>query len=452
MKGKRVGIVSVLALAIVLVFSTSAYATPPSGKNPAERVSAERIYGHIAKLADRDNARMTGFEGEHRAADYLVKELKRYGLKVERQTFPILAFRSHGSEVKITTPDEKTLESHTFTYTPATPKGGLTAELADAGLGLPEDFSGDVKGKIALIQRGEISFFEKAQNAAQAGAVGAIIYNNTEGPVNGTLGEPAQIPVVSLSKEDGEALKSQLTTGQRVEATMVADVELFPSHSQNVIGTIPAQKGPKKAKTIVVGAHYDGVDSAAANDNASGTGTLLELARVLSKEKLHHNVRVIFFGAEEVGLVGSTRYVESLSKGERDNIAAMINMDMVGVGDTIGIMTASETADSFVANLAEELVKKGGHDYERYTSTRSDHVPFEEAGIPTAFLNYHPDPYYHTKEDTPDKISKENLHHMGTLVTRLTHTLADNNKLPKKKYRIEKLQLQQIHYFESDLK
>lgn len=433
MKGNRVEIVSVLALVLVLVFSTSTYAAPLSSKSPTDSVSADRIHGHIAKLADRDNARVTGFEGEHRAADYIAGELKRYGLKVKRQKFPIVAFLSHGSEVKITTTENKTLESHTFTYTPATPKDGLAGELVDADLGRPEDFEKvDVKGKIALIQRGEIAFFDKVQNATEAGAVGAIIYNNEEGSINGTLGEPSKIPAVSLSQADGEALRNQLKTGQSVETTLITDVEMYPSYSQNVIGTIQAKKNPKKAKTIVVGAHYDGVDTPAANDNASGTGTLLELAQVLSKEKLHHNVKVIFFGAEEVGLVGSSRYVESLSEKERANTAAMINMDMVGVGDTIGIMTASETSESFVANLAEKMVRSHGHNYERYTSTRSDHLPFEEAGIPVAFLNYHPDPYYHTKEDTLDKISKENLHNMGTLVTQLTHQLADKNKLPKK--------------------
>src|SRR5699024_9065558 len=127
---------------------------------------------------------------------------------------------------------------------------------------------------------------------------------------------------------------------------------------------------------------------------------------------LHHHVKVIFFGAEEVGLVGSHRYVDSLSEQQRADTAAMINLDMVGVGETIGIMTGSEDADSFVADQAENYVRSIGEPYERSTSTRSDHVPFEDAGIPVAFLNYHEDPNYHTDEDTLDKIQIDNLDHM----------------------------------------
>lgn len=157
---------------------------------------------------------------------------------------------------------------------------------------------------------------------------------------------------------------------------------------------------------FVLGAYYDGVDTPAANDNASGTATMLEVARVLSKKRLDHNIRFIAFGAEEAGLVGSRKYVASLSAEEISNISAMINMDMVGVGDTLYIMTAADGAESFVADEATRLAEEMGLAHGRSWSTRSDHVPFAEAGIPVAFLHYAPDPNCHTDEDTIDKISK----------------------------------------------
>ncbi|MDR6226207.1 M20/M25/M40 family metallo-hydrolase [Desmospora profundinema] len=433
MKNKRWAIL-VFTLALALVFTQTAYAAPVHTQNVANKVSADRIYNHIDTLTKAP--RVTGFKEEHRAADFIARQLKRYGLEVERQTFPIMAFKGNGAEVTVTTPEEHSLDAKPFTYTPPTPKEGLSADVVYAGLGQPEDFSDlDVEGKIVLIQRGAITFFEKSKNAADAGAIGAMIFNNVDGELSGTLGQPGPIPTVSLDKTDGESLKNRLMSDETVKARIKADVELNPSYSQNVIGTIKAQKGDtRQAKTIVVGAHYDSVQgSPGANDNASGSATLLEMARVLSKEKLRHDVRVIFFGAEEVGLVGSTRYVQSLHADELSRIAAMINLDMVGVGDTLGILTASEDDESFVADLAEDYVQTYGYNYERGASTRSDHRPFAQAGIPVAFLHYSPDPYYHSPEDSLDKISKRNLHNTGTLVTLLTHNLANDNKLSKPK-------------------
>lgn len=415
-----------VGLLLVLIFSISSLAfAKPFHKDVFKEVSADQIYQHIAVLASKDNARITGFEGEHEAANYIAEEFRSYGLKVDRQRFPVLSFLDKGVELSVITPEQKTLDAKNFSFTPPTSKEGITAELVFANLGMDEDFQDiDVDGKIALVQRGGLTFFEKAQNAADAGAVGVIIFNNTEGVISGTLGEPSDIPAIAITQQDGEYLKALLETGEKVNLKMVVNTEVKNSFSQNIIGTLPAQRRAKKAETIVIGAHYDSVDTPGANDNASGTATMMEIARVLSKEKLAYNIKFIAFGAEEIGLVGSYNYVSSLEEKELYNIVAMINLDMVGVGDTIGVMTARKDAKSFVADLAEDYVKTFGHSYERKTSSASDHVPFEEAEIPVVFLNYGPDPYYHTKEDSLDKIQKNNLYNMCTLVTTLTYDMA----------------------------
>ncbi|AGX06586.1 minor extracellular serine protease [Bacillus sp. NRRL B-14911] len=82
-------------------------------------------------------------------------------------------------------------------------------ELALGGLGNPEELK-RIKGKIALIQRGGLTFSQKAKNARQAGAIAVIIYNNTDGSFAGNLEEDAGLPVVSLSKQDGDQLKKRL--------------------------------------------------------------------------------------------------------------------------------------------------------------------------------------------------------------------------------------------------
>jgi aminopeptidase YwaD len=426
-----------------LTFSTAFVSLPNKNpKPPLKWIEANKIYKDIVWMSNRDNARVAGTEGERKTADQIIKRFKSYGLEVKEQKFPFLQFINHGGTLTINQPEQKQVTTSPLTYSPRTPEQGITAELVWAKLGKESDFAGlDVKGKIALIQRGELNFYEKTQNAAKAGAAGVIIYNNTTGPVNGTLGQPSDVPALGITQADGEHLAQLLSQGQKVNATIHAKTEMKTTTSQNIIGTLKAKKKPNKATTLVIGAHYDGVDTPAANDNASGTATLLEVARVLSKYKAAKDTNITFiaFGAEENGLLGSKYYVNELKPEEKANIKAMINMDMVGVGDRLGILTGSENSQSFIADLAEEKAKRLQLPYERSFSTRSDHAPFEEAGIPVVFFHYMDDPNYHTDQDTIDKIQKEDLQNAGVIVSDVALEITHSKKLPKPKAKDKKV-------------
>jgi aminopeptidase YwaD len=154
---------------------------------------------------------------------------------------------------------------------------------------------------------------------------------------------------------------------------------------------------------------------------------MLEVARILSEQQFAYDIKFIAFGAEDIGLKGSRNYVNNMTEEELQTTVAMINMDMVGIGDTVQVMTAYEDADSFIADLSEVYLKKFCMEYMRYPEDAGDHQPFELAGIPSVFLNYGPDPYYHTDEDSLDKISKDNLYRIGTLVTTI---ISDTAKTP----------------------
>lgn len=416
-------------LALLLIISSIAYAEPVH-KDIFGEVSSDNIYRHIEVLASEDDARVTGTEGERNAADYIYEQMENSGLEVEEQEFPILTYIDNGAELVMSSPEDKEFKTQTMQFSPATPEEGITAEVVYCGTGAEDsDFPEDVDGKIALIKRGGITFFEKAQNAAAKGAVGAIIFNREDGLINGTLGEPSDIPAIDLSGEDGNYIVGLLEDGENVTVTMKVDAEIKESTSQNIIGTLKADRGNKSEGTIVMGAHYDCVDTPGANDNASGVATMLEAARILSSQKLAYDIKFIAFGAEEIGLVGSYEYVASLSDEEFQNTVAMINMDMVAVGDRIGVITEFEE-DSFVVDLAETYLKEFGYEYDRDYTDASDHAPFEESGIPSVFFDYHDDPYYHTDEDSLDKIQKDSLYDMCTLVTAMTYDMA-KTPMPK---------------------
>jgi Zn-dependent M28 family amino/carboxypeptidase len=114
-------------------------------------------------------------------------------------------------------------------------------------------------------------------------------------------------------------------TGRTVRVrTDIISVQGLPT--RNVI----AQTSGREDNVIVVGAHLDSVeDGPGINDNASGSGTILEIAEQMEKVKPRNAVRFIFFSAEESGLLGSTFYVNSLTPAQRADIAGMLNFDML---------------------------------------------------------------------------------------------------------------------------
>lgn len=100
------------------------------------------------------------------------------------------------------------------------PTVGTSFELVEAGIGAPEDFEGkDMTGKFALIQRGTLDFVTKAVNAQNAGAAGAIIYNNTDGTVNMATDAAITIPQLFMLKADGDRFAEALKAGQTVSVS-----------------------------------------------------------------------------------------------------------------------------------------------------------------------------------------------------------------------------------------
>lgn len=271
----------------------------------------------------------------------------------------------------------------------ATPGGGSSGcEIADfAGL----DFSGSAD--IALIQRGACEFGIKARNAQNSGAEAVVIMNsgtpgNTGVISNVTLigANPTalDIPVVNTSFAGGTALAQPGST---------ATVSMFivPRPQQNVIAELP---GANDDNVVMAGAHLDSVlPGPGINDNGSGSAALLELAQNLSKLEPQNTVRLAWWGAEEVGLVGSTQYVAGLSQAERDRIALYLNFDMVASPNHI-FMVYDGDESSFdapvvvpdgsieIEDLFERYFTSVGQPYDdAQFSGRSDYQAFINAGI-----------------------------------------------------------------------
>jgi aminopeptidase YwaD len=292
----------------------------------------------------------------------------------------------------------------------------VAGPLVYAGLGYADDFRNvNVRGRIALVERGEIRFSEKVQNAEAAGAVAVVVYNSAEGPIQASLGSASRIPAVAIARADGVALRRAGNVSVRLNVNgSVKETTAF-----NVIGTLPGRTGD----TLIFGGHYDSVPAGpGANDNGSGTGAALEAARVLAAQGGHNlTLRFIAFGAEENGLLGSKAYVESLSAAQRRQVVAMINLDMVGVGDTWMVGGTRELQTPVRA--AGEGMGVRFRDLSADLNGASDHASFIAAGIPAVFIYSSDDPNYHSPNDKVEFVQPERLETAGKILLSLVAQL-----------------------------
>lgn len=130
--------------------------------------------------------------------------------------------RESSVKLQIGNGSSQQVKSSTFVGTVEVPTP-MTNELVYSGLGHPTDFKPTVKGKFALIARGEIAFADKAKNAIAAGAAGVVIYNNAPGLLQGAVstdGTLLPVPVMMIEQTSGETVKKQLDAGVIAKATI----------------------------------------------------------------------------------------------------------------------------------------------------------------------------------------------------------------------------------------
>ncbi|GAB3714078.1 M20/M25/M40 family metallo-hydrolase [Mariniluteicoccus flavus] len=464
---RRTAAIAAAALtATTLVAAPAAAGNPNSSAKLARAVSGERVMGHLAafqKIADTHGDRAAGTPGYEASGAYVEKTLRAAGYTTKRQYFDFVYEHVNATSLTEVSPTARTFAHNPMTYSPATPPGGVTASLVSpANFGCDAaDWAGvSAAGRIALISRGTCPFAQKATAAKTAGAAAAIIYNNADGALNGTLGAPgdAYAPVTGITKADGEALKAEMARGP-VTMTFVLDKVVETRKTFNVL----AETATGRADNVVmVGAHLDSVhDGPGINDNGSGSAAILETAVQLgSVNKVNNKVRFAWWGAEEIGLLGSTHYVNDLVKNnpaELKNIAGYLNFDMVGSPNhIIGVYDANQSTYQAPVAVPEgsAALEKVFTDHFDATgqpwvdtefSGRSDYQAFIVNGVPASGLftgadgkktakevamfggteGILYDPNYHTPKDDLSNINRAaidiNIKAMGAAVGTLAY-------------------------------
>jgi hypothetical protein len=365
-----------------------------------------------------------------------------------------------------------------------------------------DDYSGlDVRGKIALVfdgtpdsdnPHGAFGRFDartKALIARDKGAAGILLISHeakfeddklTQMRYDQTLGEAA-VPAFVVSRETAAAilglkdaelksvedvikLKSQASYQVRFGFGDTAPVLSFrvnlekkQADAYNIIGILEGRDDVLKNEAIVIGAHYDhlgrgGQGSLAVNssdvhhgadDNASGTAAIIELARYFAKEKINKRTLIfVAFSGEEEGLIGSKYYVNN-PVFPLEKTVAMINLDMVGrMKDdklTVGGMGTATEWNEMVKRRNEiyfdnddgyGVGKKMNLQFNDDGFGPSDHSSFYGKKIPVLFLFTGTHDDYHKPSDTADKVNYEGLENVTSFVADLVKTIDQNPQRP----------------------
>ena len=424
---------------------------------------------HVRYLADDAlEGRGAGTNGARCAAQYIADQFEAIGLEHAGsngsyfQGFPIRAGAVLGAGSTLRTPQNTyTLTTDWIPFGYST-SGTVTGTLLYGGDGInrPGDPNNeyptlDITGRIVVVEDGDLRVplsralqtdaHFKASVAAGRNAGGMIILlgdghglPDLSGETRAALG----IPVAAVRGEAADRIRQAARGGDR--AFLAASVQPRAVEARNVAALLPGSDPALADEVLIIGAHYDhlglggegsldpdarGVVHNGADDNASGTSGLIEIARLLSQSDRRPARSVLFlaFTAEEKGLWGSSHYVRNPLLPIGQSIA-MLNMDMIGrlEGRTLvveGVGTAEEWTDILLAanqSTARPLsiaVTPDGFG-------PSDHSSFYGEGLPVLhfFSNTHVD--YHRPSDDWDKVDIEGLGQIVDLVSEVAFDVA----------------------------
>jgi aminopeptidase YwaD len=363
--------------------------TPIANAQQQSIKQLNRIQADVKALVNL-GPRVAGTPVMEKANTYIINQFRQAGYITENQNFTYTRFADLGSSLNV---KGKTMKGNAL-------KGSVAAKLtaplvAVPNVGRESDFAKvNVKNAIALVRRGEIRFSEKVRNATAAGALGIIIFNTESGGlVSASLMDKSKIPVLGISATDGNNLlslyKTELSRQEKLNISLNVGTQEQTITGRNVIARMKGVNQP----SMIIGGHYDSVPgSPGANDNASGTAVVLEMARKLSNTPNARQVWFIAFDGEEEGLHGSRAFVDKAGSQFLSKVKAMMNFDMVGVNKELGI-GGTESLTSSVRKLDPKLKMLGA------SSGGSDHAPFARAGVPVLFFFRGIDPNYHTPND-----------------------------------------------------
>jgi Zn-dependent M28 family amino/carboxypeptidase len=390
--------------------------------------------------------RSAGHDGEREGAHVVADWFEQTGFDdVTIDEFDVPGWWRGSSTLSVRGDVDRRFEAqHEVIALPGTPDGSVNTDLVDVGHGLPREFDeADLDGKVAVARSDVpdghdrwIHRMEKYVRAVNAGAAGFVFRNHVPGclPATGEVGyqnRPGPIPAVGVSAEVGGFLERACERGS---ATVALDVDCrnAPAVSRNVEATV----GPDTDREVLVSAHVDAHDIVeGAEDNAFGSALVVEVGRLLQQvaDDLDTRVRLVVFGAEEIGLYGARHWTATR---DLDAVDAVVNVDGAGYSRNLLVRTNGfDAVESVFETVTDRLdaplaVAEG-------VSPHGDQWAFVEHGVPGVMAKSDSGEagrgWGHTHADTIDKLDSRDLRDLAVLLASATLALADERtELPHK--------------------
>jgi carboxypeptidase Q len=405
---------------------------------------------NLRYLTDTIGGRVTGTPSADRAADWAVQAFRHAGVDdvhTEKFTIPVGWSEGH-THLEILSPAPFPVRLVSIGWSPATPEGGITADVVDAGMGDDAGFAkagAASQGAIVLIHSNFLVTWSDLDNeytigpaitdrALKAGAVAVLwmssrpnllLYRHTLA-VNGEL---EKLPQAVVAREDAERMARFLAAGQKVRVHFEMPNRVTgPVDSENVVAEIRGREKPDEF--VVLGGHLDSWDlGAGALDNGCNVAMVIDAARVIhaSGTVPRRSIRFVLFTGEEQGLLGSAAYTHA-HQAELDNMIAAIIFDS-GIGKVTGYaLGGRKDIVAPVRAALEPIASLGVRDFTLDAGMDTDNFDFLLEGVPTLVANQDPANYmlnYHAASDTFDKVDIAELKRHAGIAAVTAFALAD---------------------------
>jgi hypothetical protein len=446
----------------------SSKAIQPDEREILNAVSTDRLMNATRSISQW--VRLSGSEDEARAFDWIENQLRTFGLNPVRYEHPAMVSWPVSASLKITTGDghveEIPCSTHAFGL--STPEDGLSSMLVDAGSGSLDDLAGtDARSRIVLVD-GIIAPNRNltVESAGVAGSIwiaGSRLHERALSPVWGTpTPETANLlprtPSISVLAHDGARIRELMADGP-VTATLHTDVHTAWSYLPLITADInPTHPGEDADTFVMFSGHVDSWYYGAM-DNGTANATMLEVGAILSdrREQLRRGLRLAFWsGHSHARYAGSAWYADEFWLDLHDRCVAHINVDSVGaVGATV-LSEGNNMAElrEFVSDAIEPIA---GQRLARRRFGKAGDQSFWGIGVPAALMSLSAQPpenadpvllalhdqisggksasgglgsWWHTPEDTIDKIDPEYLHRDASIYALLLYRLCNCRVLP----------------------
>jgi carboxypeptidase Q len=405
---------------------------------------------NLRYLTDSIGGRPTGSPAADRAAGWAVEALRHAGVNevhTEKFTIPV-SWSESNSHIDILSPEPFPVRMVSIGWSPATPTGGITADVVDVGNGSDDGFAKAgtlASGAIVLVHTNVLVTWEDliteydvdheiVDRAAKTGAA-AIFWMSTRPNLllyrhNVSInGELERLPQAILAREDADRIARFLSAGQKVRARLDMPNHIGgPTESENVVGEIRGREKPEEF--VLLGAHLDSWDlGTGALDDGCNVAMLIDAARVIhtSGTLPRRSIRFAFFTGEEQGMLGSAAYAHA-HRAELDRMVAAVIFDS-GVGRITGYsLGGRKDIESAVRQALQPLYTFAPMDFTFDAGMDTDNFDFILEGVPTLEANQEPANYmlnYHAASDTYDKVDFKELKRSVAVAAITAFALAD---------------------------